>query len=141
MTIDIFGWIEVKNKNGSHWEGVESISRYVACASQDSAYIFGISKMAISDSIAGYRGLPTDISAEVKAFMDSVKEYEKDETNFNCEEFFGFSYLGYDEILKNDLETYNGSDLGWSRLFAKMHKINKRSHNAEDIRVVVWAHW
>jgi len=141
MSIDIEGWIEVKNEQNIYWEGIENISTYLIFAGEESNYLFGISKISCKESLAGYRGLPGEISKEVAASLDRWRQFEKEESNFSFAELFGFSYLGYDEVLEHNLIEVVGNDCGWRRVFDKMREIEANGHKAGNIRVVVWAIW
>ena len=138
MPIDIEGWIEAKDTKTSEWVGVESISPFLIFAGLESDYIFGITKVRRAESVAASRGLPEDISQEIKDNIDSWREFEKEEENFSFDELFGFSYITYEEVLKIELVSKTENN-GWSKVFDVMKVMCDDGVKPENIRVVVWA--
>ena len=141
MTIDICGWIEVKNENSLDWEGKVNILEYLITTDIHSSEIFGINKYSESKSIAGYRGLPEKTSKAVEEDLDSYREFEKVESNFSFEELFGFSYLTYDEILSLNLIEQIEKQSGWFNVFELMALLHRQGFDRKNVRVIVWAHW
>ena len=141
MSIDIEGWIEVKNIKTQRWDGVQNISSYLIFAGDESDQLFGITKIPRAEPIAANRGLPDDLSQEAKDTIAGYREFEKEESNFSFEELFGFSYISYKEILKHDLVNRFDHEIGWSKVFSRLKSIQEDAVSTEDIRVVVWANW
>ena len=136
MGIDISGFVEVNYDSGSdlasEWTGLITIIPLIKICDVDAYFIFDIGRGApYKDAIASERGLPTDVSPEVLDCLESYSEFG----------VFGVTYLTYKEVVDFGLvERLEGDQ--WNTVFLLMKVLHETHiHNAENIRVVVWAYW
>lgn len=141
MSIDIDGWIEVKNPDSEEWLGEKRLLDYMIVADANSDYMFGITKVSTLNPIASNRGLPEDVSAQVKIDLESYGEFGKDENNFSFDELFGFSFITYSEIIALEVPNNIEDTSQWVSVFETMKLLQNAGNEAENIRIIVWAIW
>ena len=135
MPIDIECVLEVKGSD--IWVGTDELNNLSIFAGADSDLIFGINKVPSLDSIAGNKGLPSDISNYTNQLLDSFKEFGKKENNFNL---FGFSYLSYFDVLNMNLFNHIDESSIWYKIFNLMELQKTKGYKEQNIRIVVWSH-
>ena len=139
MTVDIHGWIEVRQfKNESEFYPVVKIDHFVESNYKVFAYLFGIrNDFYFKPKFAG-RGLPKYSDWQ----KNSDNFHEKSETIKDFEQWgqdaHSPTYATYKE-LKEILPQLNliNNLQGWLALFAIMSDLNSK-FNDEDIRLVIW---
>ena len=136
MPIDIECVLEIKESN--IWVGTDELNNLSVFANADSDLVFGINKIPSKDSIAGNRGLPSDISYYTNQLLDSFKEFGKKESKFNM---FGFSYLSYLDVLNMNMFKHIDESSIWYKIFKLMELQKTKGYKEQNIRIVVWSHW
>ena len=139
MPIDIECCLEVKESDG--WVGNNELSELNIFANGDSDIIFGISKLSSNISMAGNRGLPSDISVYTNQLLDSYRKFDKEEDNFSFDELNNFSYLNYSEVLTMNLHEHVDESSVWLKVFNIMKFKALKGYTKDNIRIIVWSHW
>ena len=138
MPIDIECCLEVKESD--EWVGNNELSELNIFANGDSDIIFGISKLPSNISMAGNRGLPSDISVYTSQLLGSYRKFEKEENNFSFHELNGFSYLNYSEVLTMNLHEHIDESSIWFKVFNLMKLKTLKGYTKDNIRIIVWSH-
>jgi hypothetical protein len=149
MPLETRGWIEYsphvkqEDRDEEHswltWMCVDAVIDYVDEVTET---LFGHSKRIIRKefeirSLAKDRGIPFNASDIVKTEIEDIRLFE---LKHGAGEFFGYSFIYYDEITKIILPI--DADSPWLILFSLIESF-KAIKGLEDnqIRLVVWFEW
>lgn len=143
MGTDIQGWVEFKAGQSDDWEAVVRIQFLVERAYDLFGMLFGVRGVREVLPLAADRGLPADLSAEVKCDIEPPCEHP---TWILWQEI---TAIDWDEELDVPaLRLTYGKPVqrkdflrpGWSVLFAMMAALATR-FGADGVRLVVWFDW
>jgi hypothetical protein len=146
MSFWIEGWVEIARAETTEphsWQAVVRLGPLVNVADLVSESLFGLSKRVVSgefdiNPVAANRGVPGNVSTEVKRDVDAIAEHERE---FGNGEFAGFTWARWSEV-RSALSEDELSNSQWGLVFELIRRISERLQlSDEQVRVVVWCSW
>ena len=143
MGIEIFGWIEIAKHppDGRGWTGVVALGSLVDQADEVSNALFGFGRVpGTIVPVAARRGLPRDPSPDVQRDVQEIRKFIQEHGD---EQFLGFTYIRYEEVMSADLKAFGIKKLSssdWALVFGLIDRIRATERlSRASIRIVCWA--
>lgn len=136
MAYDIFGFVETCPQDLGAWVSAFSISEIVGHPDDFSNNVFGLSKFGQENAPLANRGLPVNVSLEVRDWISSMARFELEE-GANCGDH-SHTHATVEEMKKFTVP----SGSAWQMVFAKIAELQRGSRYSDaEIRIVLWANW
>ena len=153
MGVSVHGWVEVcrvpEARNETYgWSGLIRLDALIDVCDVVSEVVFGFSKRVFTDGLpfeplACGRGIPVNPSYMVTRELEAIREHER---QHGVGEYFGYTHVLYDEVLRVEWAKYGItrlSDSCWWRVFRMLDTLygSDEAFAPERTRITAWVSW